>query len=634
MGVTFKGGAIVASKPFSEKTCYDVGNNLVTAQFDGRGAVSKYAVMNKYSVFSSYYSLFSIDGVAFDWGTDKEVTMIGRKQTVAFSVPKADIRLIQFLDDNTNAVYLRAEVTAKRDLVFSNTVNQGLDFFSYVKELFASRMSLYTLAQSASGFVFGRKPRQNGDVIRCDVTKDFYFDVAASEGLKGLEKAWRVYAQFTYGGQVKAGETKNFDCVLSAGSRKDYTYFDVAEGIKGFDVALAAADAYIAALPVPDGLDEYHEAYYKSLINCSLSSYKELGRFKGFLAGIVYQFPARTYYRDGYWTVLSVLPVRPDLVRNEIITLARGINKKTGECASAVKSSFKNYWGNHYDSPGFFAIMLYDYVAHTGDIAVLSEVVKGMTVIERAALAVNRLKRETDATGLLVKAGEYNRRDWCDNVFREGYVTYDEAVYARALYCMAELSRANGIDGGDYKKEYERVRTAINDLLWDDNLGYFVNYKSVGYTETNLSIDTVLIALFGLTDEVRARSMLSAMENKLESNKNAEQKAGDFGTLCVWPFYGNALDVVQKSSLPYYYHNGGDWPYLDGVYAYAKLMYGMEYEYPLTRWFDYNLEKGNYTPVEFFSPLHPDGSLLQAWSSTGAFVLSYPDGNFFNKRID
>ena len=100
--------------------------------------------------------------------------------------------------------------------------------------------------------------------------------------------------------------------------------------------------------------------------------YKEVGRFKGFIAGIVYQSPARTYYRDGYWTAISILKYRPDMVRNQILTLAAGINKD-GKCPSAVKSNFKNWWGNHYDSPSFFAILLYDYVRLTGDLGIFTE---------------------------------------------------------------------------------------------------------------------------------------------------------------------------------------------------------------------------------------------------------------------
>ncbi len=376
-------------------------------------------------------------------------------------------------------------------------------------------------------------------------------------------------------------------------------------------------------------------AYYKSLLNASLSNYKELGKFKGFLAGIVYQFPARTYYRDAYWTVLSVLPVKPKLVRNEIITLANGISKK-GECPSAVKFNFKNYWGNHYDSPSFFVLMLYDYLVHTKDFSILEEKVKAGKVIDSANLVLKRLMKETDATGLLVKGGDYNRRDWCDNVFRSTYVTYDEALYARALFAMSEIYKVcygDDVKAKDYEDKYNKVVNAINELLWDDEKGWFVNYKSDKFVEDNLSIDTVPIVLFGLTSEERADRMLKNMQKLLESKNNKEQGAGDFGTLSVYPFYKNTEDIVQKSSLPYYYHNGGDWPYLSCVYAYAKLMRGMDYIYPLTRWFEFNAEKGNYTPIEFFSPIHPDGSMLQAWSSTGAFVLAYPDGDFFTKKL-
>ena len=47
----------------------------------------------------------------------------------------------------------------------------------------------------------------------------------------------------------------------------------------------------------------------------------------------------------------------------------------------------------------------------------------------------------------------------------------------------------------------------------------------------------------------------------------------------------------------------------------------MQFSYPLESWFTYNVEKGNYTPIEYFSPMCADGSLLQAWSGVSAFVL-------------
>ncbi|MBO5776338.1 MAG: hypothetical protein J6R35_03095, partial [Clostridia bacterium] len=198
-------------------------------------------------------------------------------------------------------------------------------------------------------------------------------------------------------------------------------------------------------------------------------------------------------------------------------------------------------------------------------------------------------------------------------------------------YALSELYK--GIDNkksSDYNTRWLKVKQAINDILWEPKLGYYVNYKDENFTEDNLSIDTVIAALFGVASDEQARSMLAKMEALLESKNNTEQKGGDFGVLSVYPFYKDNKSVVLKSSWPFYYHNGGDWPYWSCAYAYAKLKYGMDYYYPLTRWFEYNLEKGNYTPVEFYAPMHKEGSLLQAWSNVGAFVLSYPDGKFFD----
>ena len=49
--------------------------------------------------------------------------------------------------------------------------------------------------------------------------------------------------------------------------------------------------------------------------------------------------------------------------------------------------------------------------------------------------------------------------------------------------------------------------------------------------------------------------------------------------------------------------------------------FGIMVGYALESWFDYNVARGNYTPVEFFSPPQKDGSLLQAWSGVAAFVM-------------
>lgn len=638
MSIIYKNGAIINNTTMDKKVYYDVANNSMTAQFDGQGAISKYAIVNKWSVFDRYFSLYSINGTLLDYSEVKNVTMIGKTQIIEFSKCGADIIIKQFLDAKTNAIFIKITISAKEDIEFINVVNYGVDMLSYLQRF----KPKYIFNVISGGLKIATKKNikieKNNEygIIRNNIMGNFYIDIAGTN-LVPMEKTSLYVNQFKLSQSVKKGDKKIVKCIISSGTRNDISFADVDLLYNRLDECEFDSEQYIDSIPYPDEFkkDEFYKAFFGSTYNCAMSNYKEVGQFKGFLAGIVYQFPARTYFRDGYWTILPMLKSRPDLVRNEILTLSRGIDPK-GKCPSAVKSTFKNYWGDHYDSPSFFVIMVYDYLIATNDKSILSDRLKGgKTVVECIKLVLDRLSNECDATGLLVKGGEYNRRDWCDNVFRSGYVTYDEVLFARALQCAKEIYQAlcNEELAKQFNERYENVKNKINEILWDEKLGYYVNYKSEDFVEDNLSIDTVVAVLYGIADEEKSLSVLKNMENMLESRNNKVQTQGDFGVLSVYPFYKQPEHIVQKSSLPYYYHNGGDWPYLSSAYAYAKLMYGMDYIYPMTRWFTYNIEKGNFTPIEFFSPAHKDGSLLQAWSAMPAFIMSYPQGDFFKKKL-
>lgn len=640
---TYKNGAIIHQDSFITPTLYDVSNNLLTAQFDGRGSISKYSVVNKWEFISSFSTILQIGDRIIDYTAPKTVQMVGRKQVVTLNTEQADITITTFADSQTNAIFQQYEVFAKaEDIEFSNTFNIELDGAAYLKALFIDRFALKNLGKAIFGTIGtliknNKQGYQVGDcfVSKCDPLGECYIDIAMTAPAQQLERNRMYVNQHSCRIKVAKGGTGTMRLVYSMGTRGDYSQCDVLNCYQNFDTYLQQCEQYIQSLPMPDCCDsELLKAFFNSCYNCSLSMYKEKGQFKGFLAGIVYQSPARTYFRDGYWTALSVLPYQPQLIKNQIITLSKGIDKD-GKCPSAVRYNFKNWWGNHYDSPSFFAILLYDYVRITGDKSILTHKWRGKkTILDAAIMVIQKLSQYADDTGLLYKAGPYNRRDWCDNVFREGYVTYDEALYARALYSLAGLTKdTNEALSQQYTAQAQKVQKAINDILWDAKLGYFVNYKDKNITEDNLSIDTVIMVLFGLTDQQRAQSVLQNMQQMLESKNNTQQKAGDFGVLSVYPFYKFPQAVVAKSSLPYYYHNGGDWPYWSALYAYAKRLYGMDYMYPLTRWFEYNIGKNNFTPIEFFSPLHKDGSLLQGWSGAGAFVLSWHNEDFFTKNI-
>jgi glycogen debranching enzyme len=277
-------------------------------------------------------------------------------------------------------------------------------------------------------------------------------------------------------------------------------------------------------------------------------------------------------------------------------------------------------------------MQIYDYVKYTGDVSILNTVINGDTLLEKAKKVIKKLSSFADETGLIYKPGNFNKRDWADVINRNGYVTYNEALYARALYCLSKLCDIVGdIESKNYFNNFELVKKAINDILWSEDKGYFINFKTNDFIEDNLSIDTCFMALYDLTSDDRALKMLNNMEKLLESKNNNEQKAGDFGVMCVYPFYKEHFESAGKSSQPYHYHNSANWPYLSSMYALAKKKYNLEYTYALESWFDYNIKRGNFTPVEYFSPVYPCGSLLQAWSGVSAFVL---DEEFSKKYYD
>ena len=372
--------------------------------------------------------------------------------------------------------------------------------------------------------------------------------------------------------------------------------------------AEADAEAYFAMLlaAAKPGEDTAFQAF---ALNAAFSSYKSFGEFSGLFAGVNYAAPARTYYRDGYYTAIAILPYRPDWVRAQLKTLARGV-AEDGSCGSAVDVNGAPWWKDHADSPFFFALLLYAFVAQTGDAGILDEsgIARKLTAILDATVAA------LDENGLLDRTPA-SRHDWADNVFREGYVTYVECLAYGALRLGGSLLP----NAARYMEAAERVKAGINRLLWNETFGYYVNFAAPEETETNLSIDTVFAALFDIAPPERAKRMLAQMEARLETRNNTRH--GEFGTLCVYPPYACAARLVEKSADPLRYHNGADWPYLSALYAFAKKLYGMEYQYPLTRWYKIGLEQGFATPVEYYSPYYPAGGMLQGWSAFAAVTL-------------
>ncbi|MDR3513005.1 MAG: GH116 family glycosyl hydrolase [Caulobacteraceae bacterium] len=427
-------------------------------------------------------------------------------------------------------------------------------------------------------------------------------------------------------------EQRGPDLVVAAG-------VDAHEAGRGLALSVAdiarEADAYVARCDVLPTADPLLRSLALQAAHAALSSIRqdERGRFAGLAAGEAYSAPARTYYRDGYWTAQALLRLAPEAVREEIDLLALGV-QADGEAPSGLilsapsqseaweaarRSSRRlasahqrplDWWSDHFDSPLLFVLMLGDYARATGDAAAVHRHWPKVRAVFARYQAMARV-----GEGLPRKPR--NDRDWADNVFREGLVAYDLGLWVGALDAIQRMGRAHDPTlAEEAAKAAAAGRTAIDAALWRPQ-GWYADYAAPdGFIEEHLALDSLTLLRFDAASPQRALAVLEAARSRLETRANAAQPWGDWGVMCAFPPFARRADTRAKSAFAFRYHNGGDWPWLDGLYAGERLRRGLSgWRYPLLRWWETCLARGWLGAVEHFSPPFGRGSLLQAWSS-------------------
>jgi hypothetical protein len=476
--------------------------------------------------------------------------------------------------------------------------------------------------------------------------------------LRPLPDGWRVASDWAElvvrapGGAVGArgALTLGPGCraVIAAGADGDEAAAAAAAAAADPDAAeraLAAAHAELSdVLRLPD--PELQSLFLHGL-HAARSARKTLagGAFAGFAAGVGYAMPPRTYFRDGYWTLQVLLPLWPELAREQLLLLSSGVRpdgeapsgvivaspagERTWRARRAADPSLAadhprdgEWWADHTDSPLYYALLACEVAAWTRDPDLFAVEVGGVTIGERVAAVLAHAAGTVDATGLPVKPA--HDRDWADNVFRGGHVTYDVGLYHGALVRVAEAIAAS--DPGraaDYRARAAAVRAGARERLWCEERGHFVEFREPGgRAETHLAIDTLTALRYGLAEDAQAARVLGAMRARLETRHNADQPYGDWGVMSVFPPYASWVRRRGKSRFAYRYHNGSDWPYWDGVYAEARMARGLAgWRYPLTRWWSHGLDRGWATPVEYAAPPWGAGSPANAWSSMPAAAM-------------
>jgi hypothetical protein len=419
---------------------------------------------------------------------------------------------------------------------------------------------------------------------------------------------------------------------------------DLAEAGRGLALSaaeiVAEADAHVAACDGLPAADPLLRSLVLQGVHAARSAIRrdEHGAFAGLAAGLAYSAPARTYFRDGYWTVQALLTLAPQAVLAEIDLLARGV-QPDGEAPSGVILSGPaqsaawearraagrrlaaahrrpgDWWSDHFDSPLFFVLMIGDYVQATGD----------RTPLERHAAriaAVFERYGHLAAEGDGLPAKPRNDRDWADNVYRQGHVAYDLGLWLGALDVVARQVPA-------LAARAQALRAAALprlEALWTGT--HYADWRRPdGSTEPHLALDSLTLLRADAAPEDRAQAVLEAARQALESRRNDAQRWGDWGMLCAFPPFARRADVRAKSAFAFRYHNGADWPWLDGLYARERLRRGLGgWRYPLTRWWETCLAQGWAGPVEYFSPPFGRGCLLQGWSGYPAAVaLEFSD---------
>lgn len=422
------------------------------------------------------------------------------------------------------------------------------------------------------------------------------------------------------------------------------------EAQRAFDLdqatLIAEANAYVTRCDAMPEAGPLMRSMISQSLHAALSSIRqdEHGNFAGLAAGQAYSAPARTYYRDGYWTLQALLEREPEAVRAQIDLLARGI-QPNGEAPSGViltgpaqaeewekvrQSDPRikeehlrpgDWWSDHFDSPLFFILTIGDYIRATGDSSPLS------LHWSKVATIFNRYCG-FDETGNGLPVKPRHDRDWADNVYRHGYVAYDVGLWIGALDVIAQhgglVDPSVAFDAAAVAK---KARASLDEALLQPS-GTYADYGTkTDFVEDHLTLDSLTLLRFNAVSTERAKAVLTRMQETLESRNNSEQPYGDWGVLCAFPPFKRPKDTREKSYFAYRYHNGSDWPYLSGLYAEQRLAYGLgDADYALLRWWKTCLENGWMGAVEYFSPPWGRGSLLQGWSSMpAAAALAYKD---------
>lgn len=304
--------------------------------------------------------------------------------------------------------------------------------------------------------------------------------------------------------------------------------------------------------------------------------------------------------RDGYWATWPHLALWPSLERRMIEESAAALGF-TGKIPTCILPRIDR--GDDLDINAYFVLRALRYAAYRKDSEFLQRV---WPALRRASDWLVDCAPE----GLPVQRSYWG--DWKDVPGVEGR---KYSPHACLLYlAMLSRMRTAAVEQGDaaaevrYSQAYAKGMQVLNlpvgqGGLWNGSC--YVQVWKDGRPDDRALQDQCVGILFGVVDPERARLVLDAVGASF----------GPFGTRETWPYHPDSFGYPGGV-----YHNGGVWPWLCFVEAWARWMVGQHSE-ALDRVRAVaraDLEReGDWMPHEY---LHGEtgenrGSPIQAWNA-------------------
>jgi len=237
--------------------------------------------------------------------------------------------------------------------------------------------------------------------------------------------------------------------------------------------------------------------------------------------------------------------------------------------------------------------------------------------VTRASLA--RAEREIADSGLFRGCASFMESDSAYPprfAFRARLVGATKALSTNLLYHRAYVlaARAAAVLGDDpepFAARADAVKQAINDRLWQPDLGRYAYYEDADgrLSDRGEGLGTALALLWHVADDEQAAAIVRTAATT------------PHGLPCLWPRYPLWAQWLPRDE--YRYHNGMVWPFVQGYWGWAAAVRGFTDVFAAELDHLTALAGRAETFHEYYRPGdgRPGGSARQLWSAAGYLAL-------------